>query len=155
MGGAAGPIVSPAIGIDAPFQEVARWLSKCGALLPAVAAMEPAVLIQRLEDPTLPRVFGPHDLLFCPYCKAEKKKGTLQEVLRTRLPGGAGSDIAAWAAEYAGAGGFHLKEGEASVLWEEEAVVGSDKRGRAAGQLEPTAGDEGDGVCVACQAPVE
>ena len=103
---------------EAPCREVTRRLSELGALLPAVATLDPAALVERLSDPSLERVIGPKDLITCPYCKSAKRKGLIDIALRTRLPSGMGSEIAAWAADFAASGGFAIDSegGGASVV---------------------------------------
>jgi hypothetical protein len=71
-----GPLRTQEEDAKGPFAEVVRRLASCGALLPTVATLEPEVVIERLDDPELPRLFGPTDLLQCPYCKVEKRRGT-------------------------------------------------------------------------------
>ena len=125
----------PLLDDDDAWNEVTRRLAECGALLPPVATLPQAVLLERLSDPQLEAALAYKDLLLCPYCKIDKKRGLIDEAMRTRLPAGLGSEIAAWAAEYAGSGGFHYdhreQEGGEPPLWtedEEAVVVETDKR---------------------------
>ena len=72
-------------------------------------------------------------MLVCPYCKSNKRKGLVEVALRTRLPGGTGSEIAAWAADFAASGGFSVDGGGGEPpLWaESETVVAGDIVGGA------------------------
>ena len=84
-------------------------------------------------DSNLERSVGEKELLVCPYCKSNKRKGLVEVALRTRLPGGTGSEIAAWAADFAASGGFSVDEvgGEPPLWAESETVVAGDMVGGA------------------------
>ena len=58
-----------------------------------------------MNDPMAERCFHKQDLGACPYCRADKRRGLVAELWRTRLPGGVGSELATFAAEIAAAGG--------------------------------------------------
>ena len=87
------------------YRELVRRMSAAGALQPPLALRPPALLLQHLEQTAEERTFGPRDLLPCPYCRAEHRKGGVAEVPKVRLPCGAHSDLAAWAARLAAEGG--------------------------------------------------
>ena len=85
------------------FTELVTRMSALGALQPSLATLPKSLTIEHLEAGGNERPFEEKDLLPCPYCKQAARRGEELRVPRVRLPLGAGSDLAAFAAELAAA----------------------------------------------------
>ncbi len=79
-------------------------MAVAGALLPALATLPPDAILELVDSSDVEQALGATDLLPCPYCKVDKRKGFVQSVMRTRLPAGIGSEIGTLAAARAAAG---------------------------------------------------
>jgi hypothetical protein len=84
-----GPVLASDPEIGAPFLELGRRLSMAGSLMPAVSTLSDSAILELVESRSDERSLGPKDLLLCPYCKSDKRRGAGRGLSNT-APGRSG-----------------------------------------------------------------